>query len=53
MLWFVNEIIEDMNSDNMFCDCFGLYPGYVAGILNRMPNIHFYVARSEKMNFED
>jgi hypothetical protein len=53
MLWFVNEIIETMNSDNMLCGCFGLYPSYVAGILNRMPNIHFYLVCSEKINFED
>jgi hypothetical protein len=53
MLWFVNEIIEDMNCDNLLCGCFCLYPSYVAGILNRMPNIHFYVVCSEKITFDD
>jgi hypothetical protein len=37
----------------MLCGCFGLYPSYIAGILNRMPNIHLYVVCSEKINFED
>jgi hypothetical protein len=53
MLWFVKQIIEIMNSDNMLCGSFGMYPCYIAGILNRMPNIHFYVVCSEKINFDD
>jgi hypothetical protein len=53
MLWFVNEIIEAISNDNMLCGSFGLYPRYVAGILNRIPNIHLYVVCSEKINFED
>jgi hypothetical protein len=53
MLWFVNKIIEAMNSDNMLCGCFGLYPSYIGAILNQMPNSHFYVVCSEKINFED
>jgi hypothetical protein len=48
ILWFVIEIIETMNSENMLCGCFGLYPCYIAGILNRMPSIHFYVVCSDK-----
>ena len=53
MLWFVNKLIETMSSDNVLCGSFGLYPSYVAGILNRMPNIHLYAVCSEKINFQD
>jgi hypothetical protein len=53
MLWFVKGIIETVNSDNTLCGCFGLYPSYIAGVLNRMPGIHFYVVCSEKINVEE
>jgi hypothetical protein len=33
-LWFVNNIIAAMNNDNILCGCFGLFPCYVAGILD-------------------
>jgi len=32
-----------MNSDNMLCGCFGLFPSYVAGILNSVKQLNFYV----------
>jgi hypothetical protein len=32
---------------------YGLYASYVAGILSRMPNTHFYMVCSKKINFED
>jgi len=42
-LWLVNNIVTTMNSDNMLCGCFGLFPSYVAGILNSVKQIDFYV----------
>ena len=42
-LWLVNDIVTTMNSDNMLCGCFGLFPSYVAGILNSVKQINFYV----------
>ena len=33
-LWLVNNILTIINSDNVLCASFGLYPSYVAGILN-------------------
>jgi hypothetical protein len=32
-----------MNNDYMICECFGLFPSYVAGILNSVEEINFYV----------
>jgi hypothetical protein len=42
-LWLVNDNITTMNSNNMLCGCFGLYPSYVAEILNLVKEINFYV----------
>jgi len=42
-LRLVNNIVATMNSDNMLCGCFGLYPSYEAGILNSVKQIDFYV----------
>jgi hypothetical protein len=42
-LWLVNNIVTIMNSDNMICGCFGLFPSYVAGILNSVRENNFYV----------
>ena len=37
----------------MLCGSFGLYASYVAGILNGVKEIHFYVLCSEKLNYAD
>jgi len=42
-----------MNSDKVLCASFGLYPSYVAGILNSVKEIHFYVLCSENLNYAD
>jgi len=49
----VNDIITTVNSDKVLCVSFGLYPSYVAGILNSVKEIHFYVLCSEKLNYAD
>jgi len=33
-LWLVNDIVTTMNSNNVLCASFGLFPSYVAGTLN-------------------
>jgi len=38
-LWLVNTTI---NSNNVLCASFGLFPSYVAGILNSIKEINFY-----------
>jgi hypothetical protein len=42
-LWLVNKVVAILNSDNMHCGCFGQYASYVAGILNSVKEINFYV----------
>jgi len=50
-LQFVHAIITDMNNDKVMCSCFGLHPSYVAGILNTVKDIHFYILCEEKLNY--
>ena len=50
-LEFVRDIITDMNNDKVLCGCFGLYPSYVAGILNTVKDIHFYILCEENLNY--
>ena len=40
-LWLVNDIVTTMKSDKLFCGSFGLYPSYVAGMLNCVKEIYF------------
>jgi hypothetical protein len=50
-LQLVSDIVEAMNSDTVLCGCFGLIPRYVAGILNSVKSIDFYVVCTEKPNY--
>ena len=49
----LNDIVTTINSDKVLCGSFGLYQSYVAGILNSVKEIHFYVLCSEKLNYGD
>ena len=49
----MNDIVTTMNSDKALCCSFGLYPSYVAGILNCAKEINFYVSCSEMLNYAD
>jgi len=42
-LWLVNNVFTALNGDNMHCACFGQYASFVAGILNSVKEINFYV----------
>jgi len=46
----VNDIVTTLNSDNALCATFGLYPSYVAGILNSVKQINLYVLRNKRIN---
>lgn len=35
----------------VLCSSFGYYPSYVAGILNYVKQIHFYMLCSENLNY--
>jgi hypothetical protein len=43
------NIVTTMNSDNMICGCLGLFPSYVAGILNSVIEINFYVLCNKRL----
>jgi hypothetical protein len=43
-LWLVSELTT-LNSDNVLCGTFGLYPSYVAGILNSVKQFDFCVVQ--------
>jgi hypothetical protein len=44
----VNDIVTTINSDNVQCAPFRLFPSYVAGILNSVKEINFYVLCNKK-----
>jgi len=46
----VKDIVTAMNSDKVLCGSFGLYRRYIAGILNFVKEILFYVLCCEKLN---
>ena len=52
-LWLVNDIVTTMNSDKVLCGYFGLYLSYVAGILNSVKEIHFYVLCSKELHYDE
>jgi hypothetical protein len=47
-LWLVNDV-EAINSNKVLCGSFGLYPSFVAGILNSVKEINFYVLCNKKL----
>ena len=42
-LWFVDDVVGAMNNNKTLCGAFGLYPNFVAGTLNEVQEINFYV----------
>jgi hypothetical protein len=42
-LWLVNDTVSVMKSDEVLCGVGGIYPEFVAGILNQVNEINFYV----------
>jgi len=52
-LWLVNDIVALMNRDGILCGCFEFYPSFVAGIVNSVKYISFYVVCNKKLNYSD
>ena len=52
-LWLVNDIVAAMNRDGILCGSFELYPSFVAGTLNSVKYINFYVVCNKKVNYAD
>jgi len=50
-LWLLNDIVTIINSNNVIFVSFGLYPSYVAGIMNSVKQIHFYVLCDKHINY--
>ena len=42
-LLFVYDVVTARNNDKVLCGAFGLYPSFVAGTLNKVQEINFYV----------
>jgi len=47
----VNDVVEAMNSNRALCGSFGFYPSFVAGILNSVREIYFYVIFNEELKY--
>jgi hypothetical protein len=50
-LCFVQDIVTKLSSANALCSSFGLYPSYVAGILNCVKQIDFYVLCNKHIKY--
>lgn len=49
----MNDVGTVMNKNNIICDSFGMYPSFVAGVLNSVEEIHFYVLCNEQLHYVD
>ena len=47
-LRLVNDIVAAINRDGILCDSFELYPNFVAGFLNSVKDINFYIVCNKK-----
>jgi hypothetical protein len=47
-LWLVNYVAA-MNGNKVLCGSFGLYPSFVAGILNSVKAMNFYILFNEDL----
>ena len=48
---FVDKFITIINSNKLLCGSFGVCPIYVAGILNSVEKINYFVLHSEQINY--
>jgi hypothetical protein len=51
LLWLSNDIVTTINRDHLLCASFGRYSSYVAGILNSVKEIYFYVLCDKDINY--
>jgi hypothetical protein len=47
----VKDIVTAINIDNILCSSYGLYSSYIAGILNAVKEINFYVVYDKHTNY--
>jgi len=52
-LWLVSNKVIAMNNDKTLCGCFGMYPRFVAVILNSARPINFFVLCNEELKYEN
>jgi hypothetical protein len=52
-LWFFSNMVTAINNHKTLCGCFGMYPSFVAEILNSARRIHFFVLYNEELNYEN
>ena len=50
-LWLVSKMFTALNSNKILCGCFGLYPSFVAGILNTAKRTNFFVLCNGELNY--
>ena len=46
-------MVTGINNEKALCGCFGLYPSFVAGILNLTQQIHFFVLCNKQLDYEN
>ena len=46
-------MFSTMKTDKLLCGSFGVYPSYVADILNSVKEIRFYVRCNKQTNYAD
>jgi hypothetical protein len=51
LLWLVHDIVSAMKSDKVLCGVAGMYPGFVAGILNHVNEINFHVLSNGPLKY--
>ena len=49
----VVSVVTKVNSDKVLCGSSGLYPSYVAAILESVKEIQFYTQCSKRINYAD
>jgi hypothetical protein len=52
-LWLVNDAVAAINSNKVLYGSFGLYPSFVAVILNSVKEINSYVVCNVKLKYAD
>jgi len=49
----MNDVVAAINSSKVLCGSFGLYPIFVAGILNSVKKINSYVLCYKELKYAD
>jgi hypothetical protein len=52
VIWY-DTFATVINKDNILCGYFGIFPKFVAGILDSVKDINLYVLCNKKLNYAD